>query len=125
MARHNIIGQLGEQAATEYLIKKGYIIRERNWRFEKLEVDIIAEYNNRIVFVEVKTRTTSDFAPNVVIDDKKRLNLLRAANLYLRYYKLPLGIQIDVVFVTGDYHDFKIEHIPDAIRPKLRGSRCR
>ena len=43
MASHNLLGTEGENAAAEFLISKGLIIRERNWRFRHLEVDIIAE----------------------------------------------------------------------------------
>ena len=57
MARHNIFGKQGEDVAADYLIKNGYIIRERNWRLDKLEVDIVAEKDRCIVMVEVKTRS--------------------------------------------------------------------
>ena len=49
MARHNIFGKQGEDVAADYLIKNGYIIRERNWRLDKLEVDIVAEKDRCIV----------------------------------------------------------------------------
>lgn len=124
MARHNIFGKLGEQAATEYLIKKGYIIRERNWRLDKLEVDIIAEYNGRIIIIEVKTRTLDLLSAVVAIDTKKQNMLLRAANAYLKHYQLPHEVQIDVICVIGDGPcNFRIEHVPDAVRPRLRCSR--
>lgn len=61
MARHNELGRLGEQIAAEYLVAKGYTIRKRNWRCNKLEIDIVAEKNNRIIVVEVKTRSSAEY----------------------------------------------------------------
>ena len=56
------LGNKGEDLACEYLIKNGYEILERNKHFSKLcEIDIIAKYKNKIVFVEVKTRKTDAF----------------------------------------------------------------
>ena len=60
MARHNDLGILGEQLAVEYLIKKGYVILEKNFRFEKHEIDIIAKDKQVLIVVEVKTRSTSN-----------------------------------------------------------------
>ena len=126
MARQNILGKLGEQSAVEYLIKKGYIIRETNWRLDKLEVDIIAEHDNKIIIVEVKTRTHDLLSAIDAVDTRKRNFLLRAANAYIKYYDLPHAVQIDVICVIGDdSHNFKVEHIEDAVRPRLRGARGR
>lgn len=56
MAKHNKLGLAGENAAIAYLKEKGYTIRDRNWRKNHLELDIIASINNELVIVEVKTR---------------------------------------------------------------------
>ncbi len=126
MARHNLFGKLGEQVAKEYLIKKGYIIRETNWRLNHLEVDIIAEYDNKIILVEVKTRTHDLLSAYEAVDKNKQSHLLRAANAYMKYYNLPHAVQIDVICVVGDNpQNFVIEHIEDAIRPRLRSRRIR
>ena len=57
MAQHNTLGAAGEQFAYEFLIREGFIVRERNWTMNHLEVDIIAERNGTFHFVEVKKRT--------------------------------------------------------------------
>ena len=57
MAQHNTLGAAGEQFAYEFLIREGFIVRERNWTMNHLEVDIIAERNGTFHFVEVKTRS--------------------------------------------------------------------
>ena len=46
MAKHNIFGQKGENAAFEALLAKGYLIRDRNWRSGKNEIDVVAEKDN-------------------------------------------------------------------------------
>lgn len=56
MAQHNQLGKTGEERATEYLISKGYIIRDINWRSGKMELDIVAYRDKTLVVVEVKTR---------------------------------------------------------------------
>ena len=55
MATHNELGALGEDIATHYLLQKNYKILDRNWRWKKKELDIIALDQQYLVFVEVKT----------------------------------------------------------------------
>jgi putative endonuclease len=62
MAEHNELGEKGEELARNFLRKKGYKIIERNWRFGKDEIDIIAIDNDYLVIVEVKTRRSNYFA---------------------------------------------------------------
>ena len=61
MAQHNQLGKTGEERAAEYLISKGYIIRDINWRSGKMELDIVAYRDKTLVVVEVKTRKNNDF----------------------------------------------------------------
>jgi putative endonuclease len=81
-------GDLGEELAAKYLIDKGYEILERNWRGEKElkcpEIDIIAGKDNVLVFIEVKTSTTSLFGqPQEWITAKKRRRIAQSAAAYL------------------------------------------
>lgn len=64
MAQHNTLGAAGEQFAYEFLIREGFIVRERNWTMNHLEVDIIAERNGTFHFVEVKTRSQKRLRPS-------------------------------------------------------------
>ena len=57
MAFHNLLGEEGEKIAVRYLKSKGYIVYQTNWRFGKLEIDIIAEDGQELVFIEVKTNS--------------------------------------------------------------------
>lgn len=61
MAQHNELGKKGEQLAVDFLIENEYDIISRNYRFEKAEVDIIAQKKDVLAIVEVKTRSNADF----------------------------------------------------------------
>ncbi|MEG2243517.1 MAG: YraN family protein [Muribaculaceae bacterium] len=104
----------------EYLVTKGYTIRETNWRCGKVEIDIVAEKDGRIVIVEVKTRSTDVIYPEDAVDRKKMLNLVRAANAYMNFYDLPHEVQFDIISIIGKIDDFELEHIPDAFLPPLK-----
>lgn len=72
MATHNDLGLLGEDVAIDYLIKHGYQILERNYRYQKGEVDILAKKDDALVAVEVKTRTGNYFGdPHEFVKPKK------------------------------------------------------
>lgn len=120
MASHNEFGKFGEEYAKEYLITRGYLIRDSNWRCGKVEIDIIAEKGNRIVIVEVKARATDIIYPEDAIDRKKISNLVRAANAYISYYNLPHEVQFDVISLIGSLDAFEVEYIPDAFLPPLK-----
>ncbi len=123
MARHNELGQAGEQAACELLITKGLTIRETNWHLGHLEIDIVAHNpaTNTLHIVEVKTRSSDAlYDPMKAITLSKQRNLINAANGYLRHYQLRCGIQYDAVIIIGNPVDFKINYIPKAFVPRLR-----
>jgi putative endonuclease len=123
MAWHNQIGREGEQAAYEFLISKGYTVRETNWRMGKLEIDIVAQEPgaNRLHIVEVKTRSSIEhFDPMESITRAKIRNLVAAANGYIQFYQLKMSVQYDVMILIGKSPDFTIQYIPNAFQPPLR-----
>ena len=122
MAKHNEIGKWGENIAKEYLISKGYAIVDMNTQIGKKELDIVAMYNSRIVFVEVKTRTNPDSDPLEAIDRKKILFLSRAAENYVRAHNIPHEVQFDVIVITGTPESqYELTHYPDAFMAPLTG----
>ena len=127
MGNVKTIGTAGELAACEFLISKGYTVRETNWRMGHLEIDIVAQEPaaNRLHIVEVKTRSHADphFDPMQSITQKKINNLVNAANGYVRFYRLPMTVQYDVMIIMGTPPDFKIHYIPNAFQPRLRSIR--
>ncbi len=120
MARHNELGQAGEQAAVDMLVAKGYSIVERNWRCGRMEIDIVAQRGMRLAIVEVKTRTSADFAdPVEAVDRRKQLRMARAAQAYVEQRRLPHELQFDIVAVTATPGGLHTEHVEDAFPPPL------
>lgn len=123
--RNGDYGRLAEQAAADWLTARGYIIRERNWspRHGHVEVDVIAQRDNVIAFVEVKARSSGFLDPVEAVTPLKIRHLVRAANAYL--LSLPdheadaLEARFDIMAVGGNTGSWNIEHIPDAFIPPL------
>ncbi|MFZ4582691.1 MAG: YraN family protein [Paludibacter sp.] len=118
MADHNDLGELGEERARDFLIANGYKIRETKWRTGSLEVDIIAEKDDTLVIVEVKTRSGA-FAdnPEQYVDNRKIKNLVNAAERYIMRYDWNGDTRFDVIAVVVSGQKFEIEHIEDAFLP--------
>lgn len=115
MTKHYELGKKGEQIAVDFLSEQGYRILERNWRFLKAEVDIIAQKDNIIAAVEVKTRSSTAFGnPQDFIDTKKIKLLIMAMNEYIIQKDLEAEVRFDIIAVTKNKRDLDIEHIQDA-----------
>ncbi len=101
MAQHNLTGNQGEALAAIYLTQNGYSILHQNWRHSRWEVDIIAEKEGILHFVEVKTRRTQKFGhPEENVDRKKIQNLINAAEEYLYQQPQWKRIQFDILAIT-------------------------
>ena len=117
MADHNELGTRGEDEAVTFLIKKGYKIKERNWRFAKAEIDIIAENEDWLVMIEVKTRSSDAFGnPEEFVSKSKQKHLIRAANRYLELNPTDKDTRFDIISIVIE-PKFSIEHIPEAFYP--------
>lgn len=115
MARHNILGTKGEEMACRFLESKGYIILERNWRWRKLELDIIATINDELIIVEVKTRRNNNFGePENAITDYKIKNIINAADVYVKKNRTDMSVRFDIISITGTDEDSEIKHIENA-----------
>jgi putative endonuclease len=116
-ARRRIpLGPRGEQIAARYLQRRGYQILTRNYRAAGAEVDIIAVHDGAIVFVEVKTRSGTEFgAPREAVDEQKRDQIRRAATAYVAW-RGGGGIpaRFDVIAITGTGRGRTIELIRNA-----------
>lgn len=111
-------GDSGEQIAREHLRKQGYEILETNWRFKRLEVDIIASKPDVIVFVEVKSRVNTFFGdPEESVGKKKQNFIVSAAHQYLVTRDIGLEARFDVISVVGSLEDHEIKHIEGAFTP--------
>ena len=113
------LGALGEKLAKNFLKKKGYRIRETNFRCREGEIDIIAERKDYLVFVEVRTKTSSDFgSPEESVTFAKKERLIASALAYLNSHQnLPSSWRIDFVAVELDQKgkSTQIELIENAV----------
>ena len=115
MAHHNELGKKGEQLAVNFLQQQNYDIIERNYRFEKAEVDIIAQKNDILAIVEVKTRSTADFGnPRDFVKPKQIKNLVKAVDEYVTANDLDVDVRFDIIAIVKEKGDFKIEHLENA-----------
>ena len=115
MAFHNDLGSLGEALATEYLTNKGYTILDKNWRYLKAEIDIIALKNNTLAVVEVKTRSTDFFGnPEEFITKSKIKLLITAADAYVQKRNLDVDIRFDVIAIVKNDKKTNLKHIKEA-----------
>lgn len=115
MAEHNDLGKLGEDFAAKYLLEKGYKILDRNWIYQKKELDIVALKNNLLVVVEVKSRSTDYFEhPADAITLSKIKFLVRATQGYVDSKEIEQEVRFDVISVIKRDSKFVIEHIEDA-----------
>ncbi len=113
------VGDLGEKLARNFLKKKGYRIRETNFRCRHGELDIVAEKKDYLVFIEVRTKTGADFgSPEESVTFAKKEKLIALALTYCNTHQnLPLSWRIDFVAVELDQKGkaTRIELIENAI----------
>ena len=115
MSKHYELGKKGEELAVDLLLEKEYQILERNWRFQKAEVDIIAKKENLLAVVEVKTRSTNEFGnPQDFIKPKKIKLLVNAVNEYVIRKDLDVEVRFDIIAITKTQSGFDIIHLEDA-----------
>ncbi len=110
------LGNKGETIVSQYLKKKGYIITATNYHSRFGEIDIIAENNNVIAFVEVKTRNTHALSlPRESVDTKKQQKIKLTALQYLGH-NLCEGLQVrfDVAEIIYQNNTCKINYIESA-----------
>ncbi|MBP8157373.1 MAG: YraN family protein [Flavobacterium sp.] len=115
MAQHNELGKFGEELAVDFLQQNGYAILETNWTFQKAEIDIIAQKENTLVVVEVKTRSSIEFGlPQDFVKPKKIQLLVKAVNEYVISNDLDSNIRFDIIAIYKEENKYKIEHLEDA-----------
>ncbi len=110
------LGKKGEDLAVRFLKKKGYQIIERNYVCKMGEMDIIAREKDILVFVEVKTRTSTMFGPpQLAVNPKKQSQMSKVALNFLKEKKLEdVKARFDVVAILLGPKGAEIELIKDA-----------
>jgi len=110
-------GKIGEDIAVKFLTRKGYQILERNWRIRSGEIDIVADDNGTMVFVEVKARSSTEYGTGEeAITPHKKKKIINAAKAYLKYGGKDLPCRFDVISILFDEKRKvkEINHIKDA-----------
>ena len=116
------IGKAGEDYAAAYLEENGYNLLERNWRFERIELDIICQKDGYIVFTEVKARAPSVYGrPCLAVNAKKQERIIKAATafwLYGNHKHLQPRFDVIEVYIERGTGNYKINHIRSAFITK-------
>jgi putative endonuclease len=114
-------GLEGELIAQRFLKLKGYLILDRNWRFRKFEVDIIAQHEGMMIFIEVKSRKNSTFGdPEIFVNRKKQNFLIKAAHQYLTQNNINLESRFDIISVLNAEEGLEVKHIEGAFSPNVK-----
>ena len=108
-------GNKGEKLAAEFLQQKGFEVVARNYRFKKAEIDLIVKRENWMIFVEVKTRSSTAFGePEEFVDERKINHIFNAAEEYIFSTDWRGHIRFDIISVKLG-REVVIEHFEDAI----------
>ena len=118
LTRQRITGNLGEDIAARFLRKNKYKIIERNYVALGNEVDIIAEGDGHLIFVEVKTRTLGHESPNEprpasAVNSEKQRAIIKVAECYCAFLPEKPRIRFDIieVYINERKSPERIEHL--------------
>ena len=117
MNAKQIEGRIGEDEATKYLQRLGYKIICNNFRCIQGEIDIIAQDDDELVFIEVKTRSTKLYGEaRDAVDGRKQKHIYEAARYYLYKYRLEgVFTRVDVIEVYMRKCGFSINHLKQVL----------
>ncbi len=115
MGKHNEFGKEGEQIAVDYLLKKGYEIKYRNFRYLKAEIDIIAQKDDVLAMVEVRARSNDQIISIADTITKKKIDLLvMGANYFVTEFNLDVEVRFDIITILRNRKIFRVEHLESA-----------
>lgn len=105
------LGKRGENQACKYLKKSGYSILERNYKNPFGEIDIIAQKEDTVAFIEVKTRLNENYgAPSEAVDKKRRFKYIKGAEYYFLGKQIDFTVRFDIIEILRG----EINHIENA-----------
>ncbi|MBT4140306.1 MAG: ribonuclease HII [Candidatus Latescibacteria bacterium] len=115
-------GNMGERLATEYLQRKGFAICENNYRAAGGEIDIIAQKDGKLIFLEVKTATQTQFGdPKTWVTPQKQSQIIRVAKAYQSLHPKPnMTPRFDVISIVLSQAPPQIEHTQNAFTLSLK-----
>ncbi len=108
-------GKSAEDLAVKHLQKMGFSIIERNYRYERAEVDIIAKKNTLLVFVEVKARSNHRFGhPEEFVTCKQQDLIHAAAEDYILAQNWGHAVRFDIISIFRSKGQAQLTHFEDA-----------
>jgi putative endonuclease len=113
-------GKSGEDAAADYLMKKGFKIIRRNYQSGRYEIDIIAENDLLIVFVEVKTRSSTAWGePWEAVNRQKQRKICYGADNFIRQTGNMKEPRFDIISVVHSGEKTEVLHLENAFYPTM------
>lgn len=120
MASTKEIGEIAEGLAQQYISKLGYKIKDTNWHYGHLELDIVAEDGDQLVIVEVKSRNGIRYEhPSEAVTNTKIKRIVEAAEAYIFEKDLHTETRFDIITVIFFKQSHELEHFKDAFYPTL------
>ena len=109
------IGNKGEDAAVNFLFANGYGVLQKNYRYGRGEIDIIAQKDDVLIFMEVKTRKNADFGyPETFVSESQQDRIHLAAEEYIFQNKWQGEIRFDIIAILWDGNEPVLDHFEDA-----------
>ena len=114
--RRRLFGQHGEQRAAQFLRNLGSVIVERNYRYPRGEIDLVAQNRGTIVFVEVRTHRSQEFGnPLASVKKRKQRQIVMTALHYLSRFQLhDHAARFDLIGIVGEGETAQLPHIKAA-----------
>lgn len=111
-------GKFFQEVAEEYLKRKKYKIIDRNFSWKKGEIDIIAEKDDKIIFIEVRSKEGDEIKGYETVDLRKQKRIIETAKFYLESKNLygKKDVRFDVISINLKDEEVELEHIDDAFR---------
>lgn len=114
------LGDIGEELAVKHLREKGLRILCTKWIYQHKEIDIVAEDDDYLIIVEVKTRNINFLeSPEEMFPMKKQRSLIDAAEAYVMIHDVEKETRFDIITVVFENGKPTIEHIEDAFQPGI------
>ena len=115
MTERRKIGDKGEEEAANFLFANGYEVLNRNYRYGRGEIDIIARKGDTLAFVEVKTRKNIVYGyPESFVSENQQELILSAAEEYIKQYDWRGTIRFDIIAILWGNDEIKLDHFEDA-----------
>jgi putative endonuclease len=116
--KHDELGKWGEAFALKHLLSIGYLLLARNYKFNRMEIDLVMTDGQALVVIEVKTRHSAELGePWRAVNLAKQKQIIRVANYYTKSIEWPHEVRFDVVSIVHNSNHTDLTHIENAFSP--------